>query len=330
MVNVYECAQLALDVYSIHPQAYCKSSIISVDTDISKLEHGWYRCLVDESMNPSNHLYLQLYLKIQLGSVVEAVLAIRGTDNFDNAKQDIKTWFNDVAGSAKNDNYPSEYMTSVIAFYQKSKAFLIDVASQLAHRITFTAHSLGGALAKLMVAQYDAYKAAVFNAPGVASLVASPHRTSAIYAINSEHGFINKVGAYLPNIRLAVVDVPQYDIEAKRMIEEFMQNGKDEFNQGAQEYAKGGLWPSTKGVFEEFDALSVSSQAFESNAAYRQQEQQCYDMARMSMEQIGLGRCLLDLELQEYTAVISAQHSMKNMLDTLSRQRYHNLAATII
>ena len=322
---------MANDVYNKKPGAYFNQCILQADTSFNSLSNGWYRCDVGIPVSFSSELFMQLYVQLRSGSVVNAVLAVRGTANKENAVQDFKTWFNDVAGNSHADSYPDYYIQATICYFARCRLFLRKINSALSRRIIFAAHSLGGAIAKLMVAEYNAYKAVAFNAPGVAHLISDPHNMGGIYAVNSTYGFINKVGAQLPHMHVATVDVLNQEVIAKRMMEEFNRHGKVEFLEGETEYRQRGWWSKTKGLFHEFDALNQSSRAFQYDPEYRRKMSECNHLRSSFFSSFtDKEKCRLKSLFSEYEKVIVAQHSMGNMLDTLSLPRYHDLANTLV
>lgn len=293
---------------------------------------GWVTIpTLDPSMTPSSPLYCELYIYMQHKKPQAAAMVIRGTANLDNIEQDISTWTAELAGWAKQGDYPTHYVNTALAFYQKVKAYILQVAPQLLQSIVVVGHSLGGALAKILVAQYNAPKAVVFNAPGVAALIEHPHNTGAIYAVDSLYGMINKLGAHLPGRHAAQVDVPEQSHLAKLMLQAFDRKAKASFEHAAHTDMPHGLGSKLHGAFVEIKDVLSTATAFNSDPSYRRAQQDCDFFNGPAMAGlIAHSSCHAEIELEEYTEVISAQHSMNNLYQTLQLPSYKSLATTLI
>jgi len=295
---------------------------------ISRKQNGWYCVEIDKAMVDTRCCYLQLYIKILSAKLDEAVIAIRGTHNIDNVKQDVATWFTEAVGGSEAGQYPAVYLHDVQMFFRQVRLYLHRVAPSFLNRVVFCGHSLGGALAKIMVAQFDGYQAVVFNAPGVSKLVLCPHRTASIYAVNAKYGILNKVGQRLPGVQLSCVDVMEGELEAKKLFQYFNRYGAAEYERGKKVYAGSGLLSKVTGVVMDLDALMESSRAFETQPDFVRGERECEAVSVYAP--MSYSPCLNGLYLTEYRQVIKEQHSMNNMLKTLRMSRYMPLAYRVI
>lgn len=158
--------------------------------------------------------YAQFWVKKD-GS--EAVIVIRGTDDLDNVLVDIKSWYPDVVFNNHTDNCPQRYFRLASAYYQKCIDYLR--VNYPKTRLSLTGHSLGGALAQLIIAlPQRPHPVIAFNSPGIGYMAPKAETVSPlIHNINSRYGFINKVGKVFGSVDY--VDVPEKEDEARNYFE---------------------------------------------------------------------------------------------------------------
>ncbi len=158
--------------------------------------------------------YAELWVKKDKS---EAVIAIRGTANFDNIWTDIKSWYPDVVFNDHEDNKPQHYYRLATVYYHKCLDYLRKNFPKA--KLTFTGHSLGGALAQIVVASnLRPHTVVAFNSPGIGHMVPQAKNiASLIHNINSRYGFFNKIGETIGSIDY--VDIPEKEDIAKLFYE---------------------------------------------------------------------------------------------------------------
>jgi pimeloyl-ACP methyl ester carboxylesterase len=147
---------------------------------------------------------------------------MRGTipARIDNDLVDIYSWFSSAVGTDWYDTLPS-YFPQAIVFARKVHTYLKKYYPNL-KRITYTGHSLGGALAQLVALRGRPHKAVVFNSPGCKE-IAGPYyeqRKNLITSVNARYGVINKIGEPVLG-NLTVIDVPNLEADAKNLLTHF-------------------------------------------------------------------------------------------------------------
>lgn len=208
MIRVLEYGWLSQEVYG-----FAKESKEAKQFDRYMLKlYGWRPTPDRIPFQPhkSAPFYAELWWKQKAN---EAVIVFRGTNNFDNLLTDIKSWYPDVILNEKNDNKPAQYLRLAVVFYHEAKRYLRKNYPK-AH-LSFTGHSLGGALAQLVSGLNGIpFPVVAFNSPGIGYMAPRVKAMSAqIHNINSRYGFINKVGEVVGSVDY--VDVPEEESLAK-------------------------------------------------------------------------------------------------------------------
>jgi hypothetical protein len=103
-----------------------------------------------------NGMYAEMYVKIYKGSIHHIMVAFRGTCDWSDAKEDGKTWYKSVLAGDDAKLDLMDYWPSVVSFMVRAKNIILDLeeANLLNARCDshVTGHSLGGALANMVVA----------------------------------------------------------------------------------------------------------------------------------------------------------------------------------
>jgi hypothetical protein len=332
MIELHYYALAALDTYTA-------SSNIELATNSHA--QGLYRVSdFTNTLSRSSDVFCELYLYFTSNQAQQAVIAIRGTANLNNGWQDIKIWIDEITGISSHGKYPDYYMHKVINFYRDVQNYLNKKHPTLVNSISLCGHSLGGALAKLMVAKFDAPKAVVFNAPGISSLVEHPHHSECIYCIDSTYGIINKLGKHLHNMHMFTINIPEDSQAAKLLIQQFQKNGERKFLTAINNDMKhGGAWSHTKGILLELESLRQSMLRPQSIPGFKKKIQQCerlhhpnntYNLYSVAKQSIELSECLLYQYINEYKDIISSQHSMSNLYYALLMPVNHALSCRMI
>lgn len=205
MLTVLDYANISQDVYGapFTLNLYNPSS----DKNIFRI-----REIPNTHMNPSNHFFAALYVKVRGGKVTDAVVAFRGTQNYTDDYVDYEAWQSDVLNNGANDQLPA-YYPKARAFFRAARDY---ARQQFGLKVSLTGHSLGGALAQLVVAHAaKPHIAVTFNAPGIGNIpgVNVEHFAHYVHGINARYGFINKIGQ--PFGSIIYVNVPNEEEDAK-------------------------------------------------------------------------------------------------------------------
>lgn len=243
MLNVQQYAILARHIYNVNKplfgqRAECSTIVLSVDnlakgsvikdmeTFVRDTPNNWARIAdFDNIIMPEDPFYGGIYIKFAKGRVIDAVICYRGTAIAHPSDDvvDIKSWYSDVMGDSKHDEVPKFY-GQAIDLYHKAELYVREYFPYL-REITVTGHSLGGALAQLIVTLAQCFTAAVtFNAPGIGDMpdVNNDEMSNRIHNVNSKYGFINKIGKVLGSIDY--VDVPNEEARARAALVAYYDN----------------------------------------------------------------------------------------------------------
>lgn len=222
-LSIIELAKLSLHVYKDKKTiaqmipGYVKPPLYEDDfiSGLNTYNNGFYEVIIDEfyqSTLAENHpFYASLYVKIQHKKPVAAVIAIRGTDNFENGVQDVKSWWKSFFNDDASINVPNYYLHRTNFFYIKVRAFIQKIGLSL-HQCEFTGHSLGGAIAALMPTYAGIpVHATTFNAPGVKAISGVKNFYHRVTNIRSTYDFVSAI-----NFPIG----PQYDYLVPEMVDE--------------------------------------------------------------------------------------------------------------
>ena len=170
-------------------------------------------------------MYAELYIKIIDHKVLCAMVAIRGTDNWQDCEEDISTWWKSLLETPKSLLNDLSYFQQLMSFFVRCNDTLhkMDELKLLPkHMETFvTGHSLGGALANmacgsmLMPRPTPAFTIS-FNAPGIGAMKGirkEPVVEGRVLSMRAHYDFASAVGepyGYVINNR-----IPEKEQEAK-------------------------------------------------------------------------------------------------------------------
>lgn len=222
MINIHEYAQLCQHVYTPDKNLFGhKIDDCSIyKNHIDKIKSpGWYMVKdVDPAVVQNHWFYAALYVKYELGQFSDAVIAFRGTKDFSNKIEDILTFWPAIFTNGKFENHPP-YLIQTINFGRKARDYVREYFPKAT--VSVTGHSLGGALAQVMVGTMGLpLKVHAFNSPGVANMPGMVENLKDyVFNYNSQYGFINKIG--LPFGKVYYYEVADHEKEAKRAWDEF-------------------------------------------------------------------------------------------------------------
>jgi pimeloyl-ACP methyl ester carboxylesterase len=211
MINILEYALLSGHVYKPEQSKY-HGLTISHRLPKQSTENNWALIKETEHFSPC---FAALYVKFHNHKATDAVIAIRGTQSFTDAKVDFDAWQSEVLSSGRYDRIPT-YYPQVFSFYRLALAYVQQHFGL--SKVSFTGHSLGGALAQLLVGLgKQPFIAVTFNSPGTAHIPGvSTEMGPWVHGVNSRYGFINKIGERLGSV--LYVDVPQEEGLAKEAV----------------------------------------------------------------------------------------------------------------
>jgi hypothetical protein len=291
MITVLEYATLSWHTYHSHFSLFGKKheefQIVKQNVD-KKSRHGWYQITdISRHMHPAQDFYAQLYVKFAFGKPLAGVVAFRGTL--------ITDWDNDEvdfdvwASDVFGDGKHDQvpkYFTQAEWFYYDARRYLLDELK--CHHLSVTGHSLGGAIAQLVPALMGMPTTAVtFNAPGVGHIPGvKSEQGMCIFGFNSRYGFLNKIGQSLG--RVEYLEVPEKAAEAKQALVEY-----------ASEKTLG---------------------------QHIEKAENLPDQLRLSFDLIFKDGPRRGLAGSDFLDAIAAQHSINNLLQTLTEKKQASLA----
>lgn len=225
MIFLNEYADISGRVYKKPATSYFGKSYSMVE--YSKIRHntdGWYQ--IDDVPNQPTYspgFYAALFIKFDHGRPTDAVVAIRGTDSVKDGLVDGIAWFSDVV-FASDEHVSPLYMSEAIRFFVSARQYLRRHFSDSVP-LSLTGHSLGGAIAQLLVVQYgQPYFCVTFNAPGVGAMRGvNQDMGGYILNINTSYGVINKVGKSVPNSKTIWVSIQDKEQDSKKIFKAFSQ-----------------------------------------------------------------------------------------------------------
>lgn len=335
MITISECAELSRHVYDIKSDLFSTKPervLITADNykDVVQTFHKyslWTR--VHDHQKPSQGCYTQLYIKFISGVAKHAVLAIRGTlfewKHVENIIVDMYTWFHDAMADGVKQNIPYVYFFHVMRSLTECRRFIKTYFGAIP--LTITGHSLGGALAKLvtLTARFP-YQVVAFNAPGVSNLKGTGDELAALVIdVNARYGIINHIGGYFKKEQVLPIIVPNKELEAKTLFENFDEN----------EYMhEQGKVQKAKTLYNDADNLITFSEV-------KEKVNQCVDEAvknhrfvmwlegDVAKKQYSIG-CENKSILSEAKDVILAQHTIDNIIPALKLRKNKNIGSTVV
>ena len=325
MITILEYAQLSAHVYDVTKQLVnntTKNTIASLDKITPKF-NGWYR-IPDASPNlhPSNSFYAQLYIKFRNGEAVDAAIAIRGTNSFANIVVDGVSWFSDFMGDKKCDHMP-HYMAKAVDFYLKANRYLQNFNIKPHFPLTVTGHSLGGAIAQLLVLAYGYPTYAVaFNSPGVGDIPGvKQNLQNYTFDINAKYGFVNKIGKIIANPdHIYWIAVKNHETQAKKIFQTFDKktNNKIRFSNLLESEATVSKMADVQKAEARCDKLANDQMRSGLAAALSGG-----NSLGITATRIGCKAAVLK---NEYMAIVKDQHGIGNMITALMQTQYNGLA----
>ncbi len=344
MIKVLEYAVLSNHIYDIkNPLFGERQFTLKQGSRNYILPNGWM--LADDiasNITPANPFFAALYIKFSNLKATNAVLVVRGTANTDNDIADAESWFSSVGGNGVDDSLP-KYMPLAISFLMKVKKYLQKYYPQLSHKLRFTGHSLGGAIAKLLMLFYSPSRpTVVFNAPCVGEIKSVPEHGSSIYGINARYGFVNKIGVPVYGSHVYWVDIPNHERDAEILFKNF---NKKLYKTSMRQYAAGDqsssiLYKSANdvdGFVERVTAylqdgntlLRLDPELRKSFNECEKQVSQHWIKNILTADYPSL-KCRFKLEGKAFWLALMGQHAMLHMVKTLSTTQYEKLANTYI
>ncbi|GAG59410.1 unnamed protein product [marine sediment metagenome] len=341
MPTILEYAKLSGYVYAIKRNPFLGMKINSVNDIFTTIPNGWaiVTDLDTQYTKPSNPFYAQLFIKFRNHRAVTAVIAIRGTvtSQSENVIEDIRSWNSDVMGNGNNDVLPKDF-TKALRFTKLALLYLQHYYRDLynAKAINFTGHSLGGAIAQLLVLKKYPYYAVVFNAPGCGNIPGIDlSRKNQIINVNSLYGLINKAGQIVGKV--IWVGVPNDEKYARKMYAKF---DRGEYKTSMTDYklSDSGSWATEftaklsenlSGFAERIAAYTPATGTVSTMPSVKKEIDLCeanikwYTFAPMAKK----AHCITSAYIDGFVNVVTAQHSIMNMIKTLETPQYAKIAA---
>ena len=347
MLTIIEYAILSAHVYGIvEPKKIQRLSRLAIherppQTGLAHMTD------VDPNMVENNHFFARLYMKFNNHKATDAVVAVRGTlfDDKTNKAVDVLSWVTDVMGEGHHDRAPFVFTGLLLSFVCKARDYIRKYFPHISH-LKFTGHSLGGALAQLMPLQAGFLgETDVFNSPGVGNMPGVIEKNQNwITNVNSHYGVINKIGKLLG--RVYVIDVPNKEAEAKKLfasmdMKDFEDSEKlyqwaDKINQnkiakalfsvqGDMLNMVGAKYRFTSYIttFNSLDNVQPTAQAITANC---QAEAIQHGMWNILKAQISDSICAQKYKGNTLNEIITAQHSIDNMILALHQRQYAAVA----
>ncbi len=291
MITVLEYATLSWHTYHPFTNLFGKTAeqFQTQKEDVNKKSrHGWHQITdISRHMHPAQDFYAQLYVKFTFGRPLAGVVAFRGTQPTDCDNDGVDF---DIWASDiiahGKSDQVPKYFTQAEWFYHDARRYLLDELK--CHHLSVTGHSLGGAIAQLVPGLMGMPTTAVtFNSPGIGHIPGVKSAQGAcIFGFNARYGFLNKIGKPLGEVNY--IDVPEKEAEAKQALEEYARE---------------------KNLLESLEQAKTLPDRL----------QLFYDL---SCEDC-LSRGVAELD---FIVSIAAQHSINNLLQTLTEKKQASLA----
>lgn len=306
-----------------------------------------YMVDVDPAMVESNHFFARLYIKFDNYTATDAVVAVRGTlfDDYTNKLVDILSWVTAVLGEGGHDSAPLVFTNLLVSFASKAHAYIRKYFPHISH-LKFTGHSLGGALAQLMPLKAGFLgETVVFNSPGVGNITGvMANNQYWITNVNSHYGVINKIGKLLG--KLYVIDVPNDESEAKRLFAstdikdyEISDNyyhlseaiGKNKISEilylGEQNFFDAvGLHYRVASYASTFNSLGNDPQTAQAIATNCKASANSSIVWNILKSKVSNTICEEKYKGAKLNEIITAQHSIDNMVMALQQKQYAGFA----
>ena len=342
MPKIIEYAKLSAHVYSPkkslmghHPGEQSSIDRTSIEWLKKKDKSSrWYAVSdVNPRMRPSDAFYAQLYIKVVDQIPKYAVIAYRGSYNLPNYLADAVSWISDVMGDGANVIAPPYFTAKAHRFYRDSVAYIQHYLPTIRRcHLSITGHSLGGALAQLMLARYLLPSRAItFNPPGIGEMMTvRPEAAHRIFSVNSIYGLINKAGVQVGNVYQ--IHVAEKEAEAKTLFEKF---NRKLYNASLSLYRLENSSPIYSpfqfaiGFSTRFAAYAAAEPALANALTTHALEKECMashmDAWRLNKKIMQL-KCDATAVAKEFAAVVLAQHGITNIVKALLQKENANIA----
>lgn len=347
MVNILEYAFLSAHVYGVTESKTIQSVAAPANHTMLPTQKWVYMVDVDFNTKPANHFFAQLYLKFQNGKATDAVVAVRGTVFSDktNLGVDVLSWYADALGEGSHDRAPLVFTNLLINFVVKARNYIRKYFPHISH-LKFTGHSLGGAMAQLMPLRAGFLgEAVVFNSPGVGHIPGVKFsNTHWVTLVNSRYGIINKIGQ--PVNTPLIIDVPNMEAEAKAL---FDQSDTADYVRSEKIYQMSDALVNTNNKLLNLIRLGTGIGLKEYALLFRLRslDSSYNSLTQLSRDgtsvqnmcqttnshiwstaktQLATSLCINKYKLGKLNDIITAQHSIDNMVGALQNKTYTNIA----